>query len=314
MGIAHGDVEQESTNPADYKWSKIKSEDGHEGADAYTVILGNENVSFLADGEGIALYNQEYDCDVIVYKGLNKYEDFTISVEDIVVPTGITLTINQRTKNIKISVTKGRYIKGNYGSIDIPIFIDGLLFKKVITFTINKNGADDVYTWIMYSDNSRPLSTEMSENPDGAKYIGISPNHDTAEYSGNFQDYEWFPLNNVGDYAVGMEKIYHKSLYDTIKNIPKPNNEAYGLAVTQGIIGVEQGALATGLAPWSTEKPEYSAGNYLWTSLKIILSDGSVVYTSPVRSTEWDEFNAKIGGAQLIRNSKTLIDERIYWF
>ena len=166
----------------------------------------------------------------------------------------------------------------------------------------------------MYSDNSRPLSTEMSPDPEGAKYIGISPNHDTAEPSGDFRDYEWFKLTNEGSYAVSMERIYHKSIYDTAKNLPAPNNEAYALAVEQGILGVTQGAIATGLAPWSIEKPEYSAGHYLWTSLKVTLNDGTVVYTSPVRSTEWDEFNAKIGGAQLIRNSKTLIDERIYWF
>ena len=154
----------------------------------------------------------------------------------------------------------------------------------------------------------------MFDTPEGMKYIGISPNHTSPERSGVFTDYEWFPLNNVGDYASSIEKIYHKSIYDTANNIPAPNNDAYALAVQQGILNVEQGSLATGLSPWTTDKPEYSAGNYLWTALKVVLSDGSIIYTSPVKSDEWDKHNTKIGGAQLIRNSKTLIDSRIYWF
>lgn len=191
--------------------------------------MDNENVSFLADGEGIATYDQSYDCNIVVYKGIEEFTDFTILKNEVVAPVGITLNISN--KKISISVKKGRFVKGNHGSIDIPISIDGLTFIKTLTYTINKNGADESYTWIAYADNARPLSSEMFDTPEGMKYIGISPNHTSPERSGVFTDYEWFPLNNVGDYASSIEKIYHKSIYDTANNIPAPNNDAYALAV-----------------------------------------------------------------------------------
>ena len=36
----------ESNNPSDYKWTKIKGNDGEQGNDAYSILLTNENISF----------------------------------------------------------------------------------------------------------------------------------------------------------------------------------------------------------------------------------------------------------------------------
>lgn len=50
IGIAYNmESQEESNNPQDYSWTKIKGENGEDGSDAYTIILGNENISFSVE-------------------------------------------------------------------------------------------------------------------------------------------------------------------------------------------------------------------------------------------------------------------------
>ena len=312
IGIATGMQEQtESWNPADYKWSKIKADDS---TVAYTIMLDNENMTFVADGSGVATSDQSYETHIIIYKGTQRVTKFQISFDKIKVPQGFRLTADTNQALLTFGCRNGSLLSGNSGSVEIPIIVDGLVFPKAITYTVNKNGAEEKYIWIAYADNSRPFSNEFLESSEGAKYIGVARDKDTPVQSTDFRDYEWFPLNNTGDAAVGMQMIYLKTTEDDASKIPPPNSDAYALSVQEGILTVDQGSLATGISPWVEDKPEYQPGYNLWTSVRVELSDGTYVYTSAVRSTEWDENILKIGGAQLIRNSKTLIDSRIYWF
>lgn len=79
-------------------------------------------------------------------------------------------------------------------------------------------------------------------------------------------------------------------------------------------LNASQGVIALGMPFWDENKPDYISGYHLWKAYKIKLSSGKYVFTDPVLSSEWERNDMIIGGTQLIRNSKTLIDERIYWF
>ena len=95
--------------------------------------------------------------------------------------------------------------------------------------------------------------------------------------------------------------------------IPEPSEEALALGVSDEILNFDQGVLAFKIPHWTQDKPDYTTGYYLWTSLRVRLSNGTYFYTTPVLSEEWGDY-LEIGGTQLIRNSKTLIDTRIYWY
>ena len=125
----------ESENPADYTWIKIK---GENGADAYTIVLSNENVSFAVEYEtNKALDNQEFQCQITVLKGLEEQDNFAIG--ELSSENGITISKYEHT--VTLSVQKDTVITGTNGSFPIPIAIDGLIFVKYITWSVSMQGA-----------------------------------------------------------------------------------------------------------------------------------------------------------------------------
>lgn len=137
IGISYNNESQaESTNPSDYDWTKIKGRDGDSGADAYTVILTNENISFAIDNNNVPLSDQSKTCEVIVLKGTELKTDFTIG--DISSTTGITTSISNHI--ITLSVSTSAAITSDSGEISIPITVDGIQFEKVISFSVSKQG------------------------------------------------------------------------------------------------------------------------------------------------------------------------------
>lgn len=170
-----------------------------------------------------------------------------------------------------------------------------------------------LFTWIAYATNPEPTAEEFLDNPARARYVGIGTNKKTKDQTTDYKDYVWFPLPQVGTEVTETEKVYHKSVYDDAEHIPDPNDPPQILAVSDGALTVQQGTLVTGSSEWTRNRPEYQTGYYLWTSDKIKLSDGSYFYTPPEKLPDWDETINTIGSTQLIRNSKTLVDTRIYW-
>lgn len=171
-----------------------------------------------------------------------------------------------------------------------------------------------LFTWIAYSTNLNPAPDEFLDNPARARYVGIGTNKKTKDQSTDYMDYFWFQLPQTGTYVEEVEKLYHKSIYNDLEHIPSPSEPPQALAVDDKALAVQQGVIVTGSSVWSTTRPEYETGYSLWTSDKVKLSDGSYIYTIPEKLPDWDESNQMIGSTQLIRNSKTLVDTRIYWY
>lgn len=314
IGIAYGqDEQQESNDPSDYKWSKIKGDDGES---AYTVILDNENVSFVTDNNNMPVESQKYSLKIIIFKGTEQIRNFEILKNQIKPPDGLSVEVNNSFGTLTVGCVTGKKIVQNYGTIEIPIRIFNTIdISKVFSYTISKSDTSISYAWFKYSQYAMPENSEMfDETSNNMKYIGVAYNQSTPNPSNNSEDYEWIKMNSNGDYGVDYQILYYKSPYNEIEYIPNPNGQAIILNIAEGIVEVEQGNVSFGQVSWTTIKPDYENGYYLWTALKIIMNDGEYyLYTTPILSNDWNN-RAKIGGTQLIRNSKTLIDERIYWF
>ena len=136
IGIAYNKTEKhESDNPNDYTWTRIK---GNDGESAYTVILQNENITFsVSNQNNIALMDQSFDTSVVVFKGTDAVSNFTIGTVES--KNGISVT--QKNNTITFSVDAGNKIEADYGKFSIPISVNGLVFKKEISWSLAKAGA-----------------------------------------------------------------------------------------------------------------------------------------------------------------------------
>ena len=135
IGIAYNKTEKhESDNPNDYTWTRIK---GNDGESAYTVILQNENITFsVSHTNNIALMDQSFETSVIVFKGTDPINDFTIGA----VESNYGIAVTQKDKTITFSVESGEKITADYGKFIIPIVVNGLLFKKEVSWSLAKAG------------------------------------------------------------------------------------------------------------------------------------------------------------------------------
>lgn len=315
IGISYNNEEQEeSWNPEDYNWTRIKPEQNDA---SFLVTLDNENITFMTDGNNVPVQMQTYYSTVSVYKGVQKIDNFEILTDYIEVPEGLSLEVDNTAKQIRIRATTSEAIEQNYGSIYIPIKVfDYYEFGRTINFTLNRDNTRlaESFVWIRYADNRYPTKDEMFESTSPKmKYVGIAYDQESETPTIYAEDFEWLKMNTEGAEATQVKTLYYKTVFKTIGDITLPGAEALYINTDDGIVNSDQGPIALGWNPWSETKPEYEKGYVYWTCARVAMNDGTYLYTTPILSHEWD-YKDKIGGAQLIRNSKTLIDERIYWF
>ena len=131
IGIAYNkDSETESETPSDYEWTKIVGDDGQDG---YTVILSNENITFVVSPESFeTMDDQEFTSDIRLFQGTTELNDFTIG-EIVSSDQAISTTLSNHT--ITITVSEGKTISNPSGYIRIPIQYHSLLFYKDIVWT-----------------------------------------------------------------------------------------------------------------------------------------------------------------------------------
>lgn len=135
IGIAYNKESiEESNNPSDYSWSKIL---GDKGDNAYTVILSNENISFLVSHEdNLAIDDQSFTTDVRVFYGTTECDDFVIG--EIGSANGIT--VSKTVNSVTLSVKDNTKITAKQGFFRIPISIDGLIFYKDMSWNTVPQG------------------------------------------------------------------------------------------------------------------------------------------------------------------------------
>lgn len=143
------------TNPtdssvfSDYNWVRFIGEDG---ADAYTVLLSNENHTFPSTYEGNIENAITITTVAIAYKGKTS---ITPTIGTLPTVTGLSLSKSGNT--VTIVANKGTSL-ANTGTFKIPVIVDGITFEKTFSWTKSKNGlsgadGEDGYTIFLTNEN-----------------------------------------------------------------------------------------------------------------------------------------------------------------
>ena len=178
----------------------------------------------------------------------------------------------------------------------------------------NINDGKQLYNWIMYASSDTPAPSDISSNPTGKTYVGFAYNKNSIIPSTNYRDYTWMQLD--GHTIQNIKYIYYATEETDPEFVPTPFTDLVQvLHFSQGNVYTLEGYLVFNnvKSNWTYNKPTFTYGKHLWISMEITTNDGNLIYTIPQISQEWEVYYMKIGGTNLIRNSKSLIDEKIYW-
>ena len=143
------------TNPmdssvfSDYNWVRFVGEDG---ADAYTVLLSNENHTFPSTYEGNIENAITTTTVAIAYKGKTS---ITPTIGTLPTVTGLSLSKSGNT--VTIVANKGTSL-ANTGTFKIPVIVNGITFEKTFSWSKSKNGlsgadGEDGYTVFLTNEN-----------------------------------------------------------------------------------------------------------------------------------------------------------------
>lgn len=143
------------TNPtdssafSDYNWVRFV---GENGADAYTVLLSNENHTFPSTYEGNIENAITITTVAIAYKGKTSITP-TIGT----LPTVTGLSLSKSGNAVTIVVNKGMSL-ADTGTFKIPVIVDGITFEKTFSWSKSKNGlsgadGEDGYTVFLTNEN-----------------------------------------------------------------------------------------------------------------------------------------------------------------
>lgn len=158
IGFAYNKLTHvESTNPAQYTWSKLTGDDGAPGRDGYNGTDGRTYYTWIAYSQWSNGYDLKFTPDATT-----KY-------------IGIATNQPSPTPSSLRTHYQWSLFQGPEGPQGVP----------------GKDGADGrtVYTWIRYADTASGQG--ISNFPDGKKYIGFAYNKSTSQESTNPADYTW---------------------------------------------------------------------------------------------------------------------------
>ena len=132
-----------------------KGDKGDKGEDAYTVLLTNENHSFMADSNGNITSSDTTTTTVVAFKGATPV---TPTVGTLPTISGLTITKSGATITVKSNTGTSLAMSGSF---NIPVTVDGKSFTKTFSWSkalAGKKGEDgasgsDAYTVILSNEN-----------------------------------------------------------------------------------------------------------------------------------------------------------------
>ena len=236
IGVYSDNTIEDSGNYQDYAWSLIKGDKGDKGDDGdslYTWIkyaddASGNNMSDDSTGKdyiGLA-YNK-----VTATKSTNP-KDYTWSLfrgaqgvqgekgaDGKVYYTWFKYADDAKGTNMSKDPTGKKYIglaynKETQAESNVASDYTWSLFRGADGVKGDKGDTGaTLYTWLKYSDD--PNGKNMTDNPDGKKYIGIAYNKNTSTESTNPSDYTWSLIQG----ADGNDAVLYslKSSVDVIK-------------------------------------------------------------------------------------------------
>ena len=194
----------------------MDGEPGTDGFSGYTVMLSNENHTFLGN-EKNALAG-EITIDVIAYCGAERINTNIASITGC--PTGMTTEIlNNGTgkTQIKIKVTTALTTKN--GTIKIPIVADGKTFNKVFSYSVAIKGLDSKI--LSLTTNKNVVSFDANDNPKDTEDIVFTLNSQN--------------LIGTVSWSVSPSNVSLTSISTTKKKIPTTaliNNDSIKVTVS----------------------------------------------------------------------------------
>lgn len=280
IGISYNNESSiESNDPTQYAWTKIQGADGKKGEDAYTIFLENENISFATDKNRNPLSEQAYTSGITIMKGAKPVTDFTIG--DIAKTQGIAVAKTDTA--IAISVVNGNSLPNDSGEIEIPITVDGTVFKKILTWTCAKKGdqgekglqgiqgpqgeqgiagKDGTSVTIINKSITYQLSTSGTTIPTGT--------WQTSPQTIPEGQYQWTKTSVT--YSDGNKTESYSISYHG-----KNGSDGTSVKTTSTSVRYQVGDSGTTkpTGTWQSNVPTVAQGKYLWTQTIVYYSDGN---------------------------------------
>ena len=280
IGISYNNESSiESNDPTQYAWTKIQGADGKKGEDAYTIFLENENISFATDKNRNPLSEQAYTSGITIMKGAKPVTDFTIG--DIAKTQGIAVAKTDTA--IAISVVNGNSLPNDSGEIEIPITVDGTVFKKILTWTCAKKGdqgekgeqgiqgpqgeqgiagKDGTSVTITNKSITYQLSTSGTTIPTGT--------WQTSPQTIPEGQYQWTKTSVT--YSDGNKTESYSISYHG-----KNGSDGTSVKTTSTSVKYQVGDSGTTkpTGTWQSNVPTVAQGKYLWTQTIVNYSDGN---------------------------------------
>lgn len=227
--------------------------------DAYSVILTNENHTFIGDTDSVAS-TQTATTQVIVMLGS---EQIACSVGAMTTPTGLSAVSDGKTPSPTITITATSALTSG-GTFTIPVKIDDITINKTFSYAIayrGNTGASGTSVTVSSTSVTYQASTSGTTAPTGT-WTDAIPTVPNGQYL-------W--TKTVVAYSDGKSTTSYSVAY-------KGTNGSNGSSVTVSSTAVTYQVGTNGTtAPtgtWSTTIPTTNEGDFLWTKTVVTYSDG----------------------------------------
>lgn len=184
--------------------------------DPITIILTNENHTFLGDVSGSAL-SSSISTSIIAYKSS---ERIATTVGSISTPTGISASIsNNNSTNTSITFTVSNALK-NSGTINIPITCDNRSFTKVFTYTLSIPQEGEPAKSVIIN-----ASSQVFQSNDAGKTFSPNTITLTPVFQGNISYSKWQYSTNGGSIWADVVSGNHGlSISSSVLSISKDSD------------------------------------------------------------------------------------------
>lgn len=219
-----------------FSWVKTyKGKDGRDGSDAKYVVVSGEQVFRYPKGATTPTPNS-------IVLSVSKFNTTEKGKWQYKAKNGDYIDIGSTSDTLIVTPTSGTLIDSGYCTFRYILddCFDEITIVEV-SDGIDGNSGQTFYTWIMYADDEN--GKNISNNPDGKKYIGLSYNNTSSTESTNPLDYKWTKIKGEDgvEGAKGEDGITYytwikysdysdgSSMYDT----PKTSTQYIGIATNK---------------------------------------------------------------------------------
>lgn len=236
--------------------------------DGYSVILTNENYTFLGDTDSVSS-TQTTTCQIQALCGA---EQVACSVGTIVCPTGLSIVSDGKTPVPTLTITATSALTTS-GSVTIPVTIGEITISKVFSYSIAFKGATGstgaAGKGIKSTEITYQASTSGTTTPTGT-WNSTIPSVSASQYLWTKTVITYTDGTSSTSYSVGM-------MGATGSKGDKGDTGATGVGIKSTEISYQVGSSGT-TAPtgtWSTSVVATSSGQYLWTRTIITYTDNT---------------------------------------